>query len=151
MNVGTLRFSSLFIAGVLLVAPFFAVAQEGDLQTTIRAAISQDPRAGGMSLEQIDSLVSALTKKALEQNVTPQDIVWRPSPVIDATQQEVATNFCPPFPQLFCSLNESFGFDGTDYLIPGWLATTSLLLILLVALRRHHARPEAPPVATPIV
>ncbi len=149
MTVGVLRFSALFIISALFAMPLFAHAQQGDLQATIRAAISQDPRAASMSPEQIDSLVGALTQKAQNQGVTYQDIVWRPTPITDSTQ-EVVTGFCPPFPQLFCSLNESFGFDGTDYLIPGWLATTSLLLILLVALRRHHARPVVMPTETPV-
>jgi hypothetical protein len=133
-----MTFRVLFLAMVLML-PLFVHAQQTDLQSTIRAAITSDPRAAGMSPAQIDAMVGALSQKAQQQGVTPQGITWRPY-----TPGSTVVEYCAPFPAFFCTLNASFGFYGPDFLIPIWLAVSSLMLILIVALYRHHRQKIAP-------
>jgi hypothetical protein len=51
-------------------------------------------------------------------------------------------------------MSASFGFIGSDYILPLWLAVLSLLFLLTNALRTHHdrmnafARPAAAPSAS---
>jgi hypothetical protein len=125
------------LLGLLIPVASFAQTQP-DLQSTIRAAIAADPRAQGMSQAQIDAMVGALSQKAQNQGLTPNDITWRPVSNTPAAQQVAIS--CGAFPTIFCTLSYSLGFIGNDSTIPVWLFVASLLMITIIMLmrRQHH-------------
>jgi len=123
----------LFVLLAMLISPHVTHAQ-ADLESTIRAAILEDPRTAQMGDAQIESVVEALAQSARQQGLTPSDITWRPR--VQGTERE--TSVCAPFPAPFCVFGLSFGLFGGDYLIALWLALSSLLLMLIVGLSHHH-------------
>jgi hypothetical protein len=129
----------LKLAGVcaasLCALPLLALAQT-DLQSSVRAAILNDPRTAAMSQAQIDAMVAALSQGAQQHGVTPQDITWSTGPTTPVTLD----NFCAPYPRYLCVMSATFGFFGPDYLLPIWLGVLSLLFLLVNALLRHHER-----------
>ncbi len=70
-------FTALFVAAVIV--PVLAHAQETDLKTAIRAAISADARSAHLTSAQLDALATALTTQAQSNGVTAQDIEWKPT------------------------------------------------------------------------
>ncbi len=137
------------IAAAMLALPFAALAQETDLKASVRQAILNDPRAAGMTDAQINAMVDTLSEGAKEQGITSQDLVWRPAPTDN--MQPVCT-----LPSLLCAMNNAFGFDGSNPLIPTLLGVLAaiLLFVIGVMLERHyvHTHPRAtasyvPPVA----
>jgi hypothetical protein len=134
----------LKLAGVcaaLCAFPLLALAQTqpaqtGDLQSSVRAAIMNDPRTATMSQAQVDAMVAALSQGAQQQGVTPQDLTWHAGP----TSAVTTGNFCAPYPRYLCIMSATFGFFGPDYLMPIWLAVLSLLFLLINGLLRHHER-----------
>jgi hypothetical protein len=128
--------TSLFLLALLF--PILSFAQATDLNATVRAALASDPRTAGMSPAQIDAMAQILSGEASRQGITPQDITWRPIP----TQGGAALlPSCGAFPTYFCTINHSFGFDGSDPTIPIWLEACSLMLIFLFAeMRAVHRR-----------
>jgi len=120
---------------VLLTLPALGYAQQ-DLRATIEAAIRSDPRSAGMSNEQIDALIDGLTEESVRRGVSQEDILWRPQGEMASSSVHVAC----VIPQIFCSINHAFGFDGSDYTIPIWLGAIALMLIFLIAglLEHHH-------------
>lgn len=56
-----------YIAGVTLVLPYLAVAQDADLRATIEASLRSDPRAAALSKSEFESLVQALMQEAETQ------------------------------------------------------------------------------------
>lgn len=136
--------SLVVLAVVVLANPHLAGAQsdaaETDLHASIRAALMEDPQTAQMSEAQLDSMVAALASQAAKQGVTSEDIRWAPGQV-----SESAANECGSMPRVFCMLNNAFGFDGSDMKIPIGLGITSGLLIILlgIALERHHAHVKA--------
>ena len=140
MTVLPLRFAQMIVIVAAFAAlPLFAHAQSADLTSTIRAALYSDPRTASMSQAQVDAMVAALSQRVQQKGLTPADITWRPIP----QGGFAAVSTCGGYPAYFCTINTSFGFDGTDYMIPVWLAITSLLLIFLFALHRRTL-PAAP-------
>jgi hypothetical protein len=122
--------------GALL--PFAAFAQT-DLQSTIRTAVMSDPRTASLPQAQIEAMIAALSQSAQREGLTPQDITWRPTGEVPVAP----TNFCAPYPRYLCVMSASFGFIGSDYILPLWLAVLSLLFLLTNALRMHHDRVNA--------
>lgn len=135
LSTKLIAFSLAFLF-TLVLSSSIAAAQTGDddLRSTIRAAILSDSRSQGMSPAEIDAMVEALTRQAQSVGMTAQDIVWRPTEAAPVQQQEACTGF-------LCNLNKAFGFDGSDYTIPIWLAASALMLIFLIAgvLEYRHA------------
>lgn len=136
---------SLVVLAVFVLAnPHVAGAQtDAELQTTIRAALLQDPRTAQMSEAELDAMVQALSAQAAKQGISSSDIRWAPGQ--SDMSAETATNNCGSMPYFFCVLNNSFGFDGSDMKIPIGLGITSGLLIVLLglALERHHMHVKA--------
>lgn len=137
MNTRSLRVVQGIVLLVALSAfPLLAHAQQADLQSTIRGVLLSDPRTAQMSQAQIDAMVALLSQKAQQKGLTPADIAWRPLP----TAGSGGASSCAGFPEYLCTINESLGFDGSDYTIPAWLGVASLLLILLVAVDAERRR-----------
>ncbi|MEK7068975.1 MAG: hypothetical protein AAB947_01175 [Patescibacteria group bacterium] len=132
-----------------LVTPVIIHAQiEDDRSATIRSAILADPRAEGLSDEDIESMVAVITEEAVVQGITSEDIVWRPQEDV-----ETISPLCGKLPVLFCMLNQAFGFDGSDLTIPIGLGTSSALLLFLIGsilLHKHGHHPIAGRISTPI-
>lgn len=124
----------MLLFSVALAVPFLVSAQE-DLQASVRAAIMADPRTANLSEAQIEAMVATLSQHAQAQGVTPADIAWRPAEDIQAQSSNV---FCGSFPAYLCTISASYGFLGPDYIWPLWLGISSLLLFLILQLRRHH-------------
>lgn len=124
-------------AGIMLAAFFFsaetAFAQEGDpaLRETIRSAILSDPRSASMTPTEVDAMVAALTRQAESVGMTAEDIVWRPVEEQSGSAQGNAQG--TPCEGFLCSLNNAFGFDGSDYTIPVMLGASALMLIFIIA------------------
>lgn len=60
--------SRSFVTALLVLLPFFALAQEEDaLRAAIRADIMADPRSAEMSPTELDALVEALAARAEEE------------------------------------------------------------------------------------
>lgn len=132
---------ALLAAALFVLACSFGLAsgQEGDaqLRDTIRGAILMDPRSHSMTPEELESLVAALTREAEADGLTSDDVLWRP------TGEAVGSAQVPPCDNFLCQLNRAFGFDGSDYTIPIWLAACSLALIFIFAAHRKMARLHA--------
>ena len=130
-----------------LATPVVIHAQtQDDLRATVRAAILTDPRTAELSETDIEVMVAALTEEAVAQGITSEDITWRP-------QEEGKTDAaCGNLPAFFCTLNQAFGFDGSDTAIPIGLAVSSALLIFLIGsilLHQHGRHPIAGQLSTP--
>jgi len=124
----------------IIVPVAFAHEADAELHATIRAAILSDPRTAEMSEAEIEAMVAALSEEATAQGVTAYDIVWRPQ-----TEEEGAAS-CNSMPQFFCTLNEAFGFDGSDIAIPIGLGITAAVLLFVIGsilLHRHGHHPVA--------
>lgn len=134
MNISLRFIKTSLIAGLLALAIFgasfgsvFAQTQEDALRATIRAAILSDSRSFSMTEAEIDAMVIALARQAESVGMTAEDIVWRPT-------EEGATQAAPVACDGFlCSLNNAFGFDGSDYTIPIMLGASALMLIFIIA------------------
>jgi len=132
------------LTALCLLLPALALAQT-DLQSAVRAAITQDPRSAQMSPAQLESLIAVLSEGAQARGMTPEDIAWRPAPTLGSG--EAVSDFCAPYPRFLCVMSATYGFYGPDYLMPIWLAVASLLFLLVNALLRHEER--APRAAAP--
>jgi hypothetical protein len=133
----------LTIAALLFITPFITHAQtssQDQLRATIQAAITADPRSASMTQAQISAMVDALTVQANKQNVTASDIVWRPQALGPEVLIPVAPA-CWGFPTFFCTLDDAFGFSGTDQTIPLSLFAASAAFILVLGLMREHRHP----------
>ena len=131
----------LFASSVLfLMSATFAHAQE-DLSATIRAAILSDPRSQGMSQEQLNALVQALTKQAQAQGVSSHDITWRPQvDGFNAQNSMMATEDCGSVPEFACHFNEMIGFSGSNWYVSMFLLLGLMTLILILAMMIEHSR-----------
>ncbi len=135
------RFLILAILFSACIVPFVARAQssDADLNATIRAAITSDPRSQGMTEAQLEALVVALTKQASEQGVTAQDIQWRPLSAEDfAASNAGTTNTCSGLPAFFCSIDEAFGLSGPYGFIAITLGLTSAVLLFVIGMFLHR-------------
>jgi hypothetical protein len=132
----SLRFTLPTLLCTILAVPFFAAAQQGDLQTAIRAALAQDPRSSEMPQGQFDALVEALTAQAEVEGITAHDIAWRPTEDAPAGSASRCS-----MPEFFCSLSAAFGFDGSDIAIPLALGAASAFLLFIIGVFLHaHGR-----------
>ena len=111
-----------------------------DLRATIRAAILSDPRTAEMSEAEIDAMVGALAEEASVQGVGSSDIMWRPIEY----GVPVSADRCGSLPEFFCTVNEAFGFDGSDFTIPIGLGVSAAFLLFVIGsllLHRHGHHP----------
>src|SRR3989338_6309367 len=141
---GLKSLAALVITAVIMLGFMVPIASaheaDAELHATIRAAILSDPRTAEMSEAEIEAMVAALSDEATAQGVTAYDIVWRPQ-----TEEEGAAS-CNSMPQFFCTLNEAFGFDGSDIAIPIGLGITAAVLLFVIGsilLHRHGHHPVA--------
>ena len=134
---------------VLLIAvvPTFTFAQDAsaDLRNTIQNSVLSDPRTAGIPPAQLQGLIDALIAQASAQNMTAQDILWRP-------QQAAASTFAPGadsqsaacapgWQGYLCQFNQTFGFEGGSYEIPLFiLVTTAFLIAVIWELIIHHRK-----------
>lgn len=88
MRAPILSFIIAFLFAVT-VPLAYAASSPNDL-ATIKAAIMADPRAAGMSADQIDRMAAALTAQAQQQGVAADDILWRPTVSAPPLQHESA-------------------------------------------------------------
>ena len=136
---------ALLVLALALPVVMHAQTQD-DLRATVRAAILTDPRTAALSETDIEVMVAALTEEAAAQGITSEDITWRP-------QEEGETDAaCGNLPSFFCTLNQAFGFDGSDTAIPIGLAVSSALLLFLIGsilLHQHGRHPIAGQLSTP--
>lgn len=127
---------------VLLALPFVAIAQtNAELEATIRSAILSDPRTADMTEAEIDAIVAALAEEAGAEGVTSYDILWQPQQETLATVEPVQT--CS-LPQIFCTLNQALGLDGSDIAIPIGLGVTAALLLFVIGSILHHRHGQHP-------
>ncbi|MBI4080114.1 hypothetical protein HY414_02735 [Candidatus Kaiserbacteria bacterium] len=133
-----------FVSAIVLLLSLMTVtlAQESDLDATIRAAILSDPRSSQMTEAEIDAMVAALSQEAESQGVTPEDITWRPQDPATFDQETSTAEGCG-YPAFICALNDAFGFSGYPLLIPLLLGITSALLLfvigsILLHIHGHH-------------
>jgi hypothetical protein len=125
--------------GTLLLLPLSVFAQSNDLRASIRAEVMKDPRTAQMSPAEIDGLVDMLANGAQKQGVTAKDIAWQPRETQTAAAPSGGGSSCLGMPQFFCTVERSFGLDGSNPYIPvGLLATSGLLVFLLYELKHHH-------------
>ena len=144
-------FASVFMLTVLVLAgPIIIHAQTQDgLRATVRAAILADPRTAELSETDIDVMVAALTEEAAAQGITSEDIIWRPQ-----EEDNTTAAACGNLPVFFCTLNQAFGFDGSDMAIPIGLVISSALLLFLIGsmlLHQHGRHPIAGQLSTPVL
>ena len=136
---------ALLVLALALPVVMHAQTQD-DLRATVRAAILTDPRTAELSETDIEVMVAALTEEAAAQGITSEDLTWRP-------QEEGAPDAaCGAMPSFFCTLNQAFGFDGSDLAIPIGLVVSSALLLFLIGsllLHQHGRHPVAGPLSTP--
>ena len=147
MKLSVFYASAIALIVLALAIPIVIRAQvEDDLRATVRAAILSDPRTAELSEADIETMVVALTEEATVQGITSADIVWRPQEV-----GETSVAVCGNLPAFFCTLNQAFGFDGSDVAIPIGLVVSSALLIFLIGsilLHQHGQHPIAGPLST---
>ncbi|MEK9153937.1 MAG: hypothetical protein AAB798_00530 [Patescibacteria group bacterium] len=148
MKVSAFFVSAIAFLILALMTPIVIHAQtDDDLSATVRAAILSDPRTAELSEAEIESMVTSLAEGAAVQGITSEDITWRP-------QEEVAKSgaVCGNLPVFFCALNQAFGFDGSDLVIPIGLVVSSALLLFLIGsilLHQHGHHPIAGRISTP--
>lgn len=137
------KISSIVMGAITLM--LFAVPvlaqSSGELEATIRAAITSDPRSAEMTEEDIDAMVVALVEEAETAGVSSEQITWRPeipAPWADTPEQGPA-DACP-YAAFLCALNDAFGFSEFPFLIPILLAITSAILLFVIGsiLLHHH-------------
>lgn len=119
--------------------PLIARAQssDADLRATIRAEIMKDPRSASMTEAEITAMVNALTKGAEEQGVESRQFSATES---SAAAQPESAPACGGMPAFLCTINQSFGFDGSNPVLPIALFATSGLLAFLLYELKHHIR-----------
>jgi len=118
-------------------------AAQDSLRATIKAEIMADPRSSGMSQAQINAMVDSLAVEAQKQGITAQDLT-APRPQV-AQQQEAAA---PPVTQacgagFFCTIDEAFGFLGSDSTIPVVFFIICALFVLIFSIMREMGHPHA--------
>ncbi|KKW25016.1 MAG: hypothetical protein UY70_C0031G0004 [Candidatus Kaiserbacteria bacterium GW2011_GWB1_52_6] len=136
-----LAFLCAVVIVVFVLAPVAARAQTGsqDIGTAIRAALFSDSRAAQMSPQQFDAVVAALTSEAVKQGMTAHDITWN----MVASAVDFAEAACDSY---LCTLNDAFGFSGSNMMIPIGLGFSSALLLLIIGtMRGMHRTPAVPP------
>ena len=147
MKLSVLSTWAVALLVLALALPVVIHAQtQDDLRATVRAAILTDPRTAELSETDIEVMVAALTEEAVAQGITSEDITWRPQ---EEGKGEGAWGNLPAF---FCTLNQAFGFDGSDTAIPIGLAVSSALLLFLIGsilLHQHGRHPIAGQLSTP--
>lgn len=133
--------SRVFLAAIslVLIFPFLAHAQTGDLSATIRGQLMSDPRTATLSSAQIDAMVQLLAQEAQKRGLTASDITWKPqtfagAPTAPAAQDSACTS------ALTCAFTEAFGFVGPDTAIPFILGATSMALIWILAEMMHRRK-----------
>ena len=148
MKLSVLSTGAVALLVLALATPVVIHAQaQDDLRATVRAAILTDPRTAELSETDIEVMVAALTEGAAAQGITSEDIAWRPQEEGDTTSAA-----CGSMPAFFCTLNQAFGFDGSDTAIPIGLAVSSALLLFLIGsilLHQHGRHPIAGQLSTP--
>lgn len=112
-------------------------ATEDQLRSTIASEITADPRSQTMTQAQVYSMVNALALQAQSNNVTAQQLTYRP-----AAPGSQATTFTP-CNDITCSLSHAFGLDGSLPLIPIALLVAAGLMILFYSLMRELGHPHA--------
>lgn len=136
-------FSRVVFTGALVALPLFVQAQSADLQTTIRQALLSDPRTASLSAVQIDAMVQILVEEAERRGISSQDINWRPQQYDTFAEGDGVASSCGNIPSFLCSLNQAFGFDGSDPTIAIGLGITSALLIVIIGLMLEMKRRAA--------
>ncbi len=136
---------SLLVLLIIAMMPFVAFAQEQEsaLHATVRAEVMKDPRAAAMPAAELEAMIDALAKGAEEQGMTSEDFQQRsnqpdfvPAP---NPREQSSMPACDGMPQFICTIENSFGFDGSNTIIPvGLLVTSGLLWFLLYELKHHH-------------
>ncbi|OGG57499.1 hypothetical protein A2853_04025 [Candidatus Kaiserbacteria bacterium RIFCSPHIGHO2_01_FULL_55_17] len=138
MSVNTRGFfAALTMSSMLLALPYFSHAQASapeTLSATIRAAILSDPRSANMSEVDIDAMVAALAAEAQAKGVSSNDILWQPA-ALEAFAADVVETSCE---NILCKMNEAFGFDGSDFVIPVGLGISSALLLFVIGSLLYH-------------
>lgn len=107
-----------------LSLPLSASAQS-DLRESIDLAVRSDVHSASLSESEINILVDALMVEAVKQDLTAEDLSWRPVPP-EVLQDGYAQ--CG----LLCGIARAFGLDGSDYLLPIWLGVSALMLMFLI-------------------
>ena len=116
------------------VAAAASGASSDELHATIRAAITSDPRSALMTEDEIEMMVALLANEAERQGVTSSDITWRP----DESSDNAATRGVCGMPDWMCRLTGSFGFDGSDFVIPIGLGVSAAFLLFVLGMMLHH-------------
>ena len=76
---GRILFVLAFIClSAYIALPVYVFAQSEELRAVIRAEIMKDPRASGISADELERLVDALALEAERGGMTTEDITWRP-------------------------------------------------------------------------
>lgn len=122
------------MVAVIFLLPFIANAQAtvDPLRAAIWTSLLSDPRSANIPPAQMQLLVDQLAQKAEAQNMSVQDILWRPAANQEAAAV-VATLGCEQgVVGYICSFNQAFGFSGTNYTVPLALLVTSGLLIVII-------------------
>ena len=145
MSVITIRTSVVLSAAIIASVLFFGqtthaqTAGVDELRATIKAGIMADPRSQGLSQEQVQAMVNALSAEAIRQGITAQQLTERPV-VPDAT---AVANECLGTPSYLCSINKALGFAGKDHTIPVALFIVAALFVLVFSLMREMGHPHA--------
>ncbi len=131
--------AAIVIAFLIIPAAAHAQANSQDLGGAIRAALLSDSRSAQMSPEQFDALVASLAAEATKQGMTSRDITQNVVAPLSAVASEEAV--CDSY---LCSLNNAFGFSGSNMLIPIGLGFSSALLLLIIGVMKGMHRHPIP-------
>lgn len=139
--LGTAILALLFSAAL----PLFVHAQaqtQDDLHAAIMTELLRDPRTANIPPDQLQALVDALAVQAQAQDVSAQDIRWHPQDVTGLASQDQAAPYpddCASGFSSLCSISDAYGFSDESPTIPlVLLATSGLLILLIVRMIRHH-------------
>ena len=124
-------------------APLAQAQSNDELRTTIRTALTADPRSASLSEAEMDAMVSALAVEAQMQGVTASDIAWRPeSSGSDRGWWNMSA--CGNPSGFLCAISTAFGFAGPDPVIAIALGVLAAILLFVVgSLIEIHRRRRA--------
>lgn len=128
--------TSLITCALLFSTPLHAHAQSAnaDVRASIREEILKDPRTASLSEQEIDGLVDALA-----EGVSAEGIVGVPFSAQPSSVPQIAdADACADMPAFLCTINRTFGFDGSnDLVLIALVALSGLIAFLLYELKRH--------------
>lgn len=142
----TRRIGVLFSLVALLTLPMLAYAQssEAELRAGIRAEILKDPRTASMSEAEIQAMVEVLAAGAEVEGIESSSFVAQSRSFAPTAAEEEPS--CGGMPVFLCHINQTFGFDGSNALMPiALLATSGLLAFLLYELKHYASIHRRPP------